>query len=153
MMASSDIDRASNAIDPPSNAEAMASELRFWPIMCSIALSTTAPAWLRWAGLSFASSDIGLFLHRVVFIAYVPALARTGIRSLSARAGREVDRFHLHLNHAAPSAVMLEIVLDGLQRPHPGIKATSRQQGGMAAALGDETFIKDDDLVGVDDGG
>ncbi len=31
MMASSDIDRASSAIDPPSNADAMASELRFWP--------------------------------------------------------------------------------------------------------------------------
>jgi hypothetical protein len=153
-MASSDIDRASNAIDPPSNAEAMASELRFWPIMCSIALSTTAPAWLRWAGLSFASSDIGLFLHRVVFIAIRAGVGADRHSDLSRRAaGGEVDRFHLHLNHAAPSAVMLEIMLDGLQRPHPGIKATSRQQGGMAAAFGYETVIKNDDLVGVDDGG
>src|ERR1700688_1398031 len=104
MMASSDIDRASNAIDPPSNAEAMASELRFWPIICSIALSTTAPAWLRWAGLSFASSDIGLFLHRVLFIA-LPA-------------GVGADRFPLRLNFVAPSAVIIEIVLDLVQRPH-----------------------------------
>src|SRR3954451_8364463 len=58
MIVSSDIDRASSAIDPPRSAEAIASELRFCCIMYSIALSTTAPAWLRWAGDSLVSSDM-----------------------------------------------------------------------------------------------
>src|SRR5476651_531996 len=66
IMASSDMDRASKAIDPPKRAEAIASELRFCPIIYSIALSTTAPAWLRWAGDSFGSSGMDGFLNRRV---------------------------------------------------------------------------------------
>src|ERR1700709_2117547 len=64
MMASSDIDRASKAMDPPRSAEAIARELRFCPTMYSIALSNTAPAWLRLAGDSLGSSGMGSFLRR-----------------------------------------------------------------------------------------
>src|SRR3954452_7454443 len=70
MIASSDIDRASSAIDPPRSAEAIASELRFCCIMYSIALSTTAPAWLRWAGDSLVSSDMARSLCNRFQIAF-----------------------------------------------------------------------------------
>ena len=50
MTASSDTERASRAIEPASSAEAIATELMFWLVMYSIALSTTAPAWLKSAG-------------------------------------------------------------------------------------------------------
>ena len=49
-IASSATLRASSAIAPPSNEDAIASEPMFCPIMYSIALSTTAPAWLSSAG-------------------------------------------------------------------------------------------------------
>ena len=43
--------------------------------------------------------------------------------------------------------------LFGLQRPHMGIEASARQQGGVGAALGDLAIPQDDDFVGVHHGG
>src|SRR5664280_797035 len=127
MMASSDMERASRAIDPPRSAEAIASELKFCPIIYSTALSTTAPAWLRSSGDSFALSAM------TIFLCSLPC----GIASFTR-------------DDAAPSVIVLNIVFRGLQRPHPGVKSAFRQQRAVTAAFGDKPVLQHDDLVGVD---
>ncbi len=68
-----------------------------------------------------------MLLHQTIFFG-LPACVGADPYRISFRTGnsRDVDRFHLRLNHIRLSA-MLEIEFDGLQRPHPGIKAVPCQ--------------------------
>src|ERR1700722_19265245 len=46
-----------------------------------------------------------------------------------------------------------QLLLDGLQGPHPRIESPLRQQAGMGAAFGDRALLQDDDLIRVHHGG
>src|SRR5208337_2739106 len=124
-IASSATRRASSAMAPPSSEDAIASELMFCPIMYSIALSTTAPAWLSSAGGGSSElGAVGIVVSLDLFGGF-----RWGFRR----------RFGL-------------ILLLGLDFPHVGIQPAARQQRGVGAALGHAALVQHHVLVGVDHG-
>src|ERR1700712_4397541 len=145
--------------EPPSRAEAIASGGNSLLIMYSIALSTTAPAWLSSAGTepswprvqSWAGSrledgaGLGSRLMRTIFPWFFVSMwwRRSGKHGFRA--------FILGSAFTRPSCLGPAFLsLDG---PHPGIKAARGQQAAVGAALGDLPILENQDLVGIDDRG